>query len=190
MFLGIQPSLVAGTVGCLLALFAAGAVGWGRGAESNPIVDENRQSGSTYWQWWADPNIRGRADDVRKQIKGYASATSVNRGGNLAFHVTVNPTSQRFRIKFYRLGWYGGAGGRYMAITLWMSGISQAECPTNRQTGEIECRWPMSYTLHVPSTWVSGFYLALLVNANRYANYVPFVVRDDTPTADILYQAS
>src|SRR5438552_1923689 len=47
----------------------------------SPVVLENQQPGSGNWQMW----LRGiaPADDVNKQIKGYASATSVNKGGSI-----------------------------------------------------------------------------------------------------------
>src|SRR6186713_1735441 len=81
-----------------------GASGRATGATlTNPVAVENQQPGSDLWQWWLDPTIRGRADDVSKQIKGYASATSVNKGGTISFSVTVNPAPQTYRIKFYRM---------------------------------------------------------------------------------------
>src|SRR5204862_990701 len=53
----------------------------------SPVVLENQQPGSGNWQMW----LRGipPADDSVKQIKGYASATSVNKGGSITFYVTV-----------------------------------------------------------------------------------------------------
>src|SRR5438034_9729048 len=54
-------------------------------AVDNPIVLENQQPGSGNWMW------SKLADDTNQQIKGYASATSVNQNGNITFYVTVNP---------------------------------------------------------------------------------------------------
>src|SRR5881296_2320715 len=42
-------------------------------APANPIVVENQQPGTGAW-WWTK-----LADDTNQQIKGYASATSVNQ---------------------------------------------------------------------------------------------------------------
>src|SRR5262249_17325377 len=63
---------------------------------SNPIVAENQQPGSGEWQI---PNNSGTAvaDDTNNQIKGYASAASVNVGASITFYVTVNP-SQTFTM--------------------------------------------------------------------------------------------
>src|SRR5207245_606359 len=58
----------------------------------SPVVLENQQPGSGNWQMW----LHGipPADDVNQQIKGYASATSVNLGESITFYVTVNPAQQ------------------------------------------------------------------------------------------------
>src|SRR5437016_5554839 len=53
----------------------------------SPVVLENQQPGSGNWQMWLH-NIPP-ADDVNQQIKGYASATSVNKGESITFYVTV-----------------------------------------------------------------------------------------------------
>ena len=74
-------------------------------AAENPIVAENRLAGTDTWAL-DRPGFR-TANDTAGQIKGYASATSVNIGGQIAFHVTVNPP-QQYAIDIYRLGWYGG----------------------------------------------------------------------------------
>jgi len=55
-------------------------------AADNPIVVENLQPGTGDWQIpWGSA-----ADDTTKQIKGYGSAVSVNKGGNITFYVSVN----------------------------------------------------------------------------------------------------
>jgi N,N-dimethylformamidase beta subunit-like, C-terminal/Malectin domain/Abnormal spindle-like microcephaly-assoc'd, ASPM-SPD-2-Hydin len=154
-------------------------------APSNPIVVENQQPGSTGWQ------IGGTgfqiANDASKQIKGYASATSINKGGSLDLFVTVNP-AQTFTIDVYRLGWYGGTGGRLMQHIGPLDGISQPECPVDATTGLIACPWSASHSLEVPTSWTSGVYLAMLTSASNYQNYLSFVVRDDTRSAALLYQ--
>jgi hypothetical protein len=152
-------------------------------ANDNPIVAENRQLGSTGWR--LGPLV---ADDVGKQIKGYASATSVGKGGSLSFHVTVTP-AQRYSIDIYRIGWYGGLGGRLLQQVGPFAGATQPACPPDRMTGLIACEWPGGYTLTVPSDWTSGIYAAVLTNASGWQNYVIFVVTDGRP-APFLYQQS
>src|SRR5690242_5141140 len=76
-------------------------------AASNPVVAENQQPGTSAWQ------INNPSDDIRKQVKGYASATSVNLGQSITFFVSVNP-AQTYSIDVYRVGYYQGLGGRLM----------------------------------------------------------------------------
>jgi N,N-dimethylformamidase beta subunit-like protein/List-Bact-rpt repeat protein len=150
---------------------------WGQ----NPIVVENQNSGSTNW------NLNNTGSDAVGQIKGYASAVSINKGESITFFVSVNP-AQTFTIDVYRLGWYGGAGGRLMQHVDALQGTQQATCPTDPTLGTIVCTWDPSFTLAVPDTWTSGIFVAVLNNAAGFQNYIVFVVRDDSRTADLLYQ--
>jgi N,N-dimethylformamidase beta subunit-like, C-terminal len=156
-------------------------------ATSNPIVIENQQAGSSDWQM----KRKGYkvSKDIKGQIKGYASATSVNKGGQIDFHVTVNP-AQKFTIDVYRMGWYNGQGGRLLQNIGPLDGITQPKPTPDPTTGLIDCNWPSSYTLTVPDTWTSGIYLAVLTNEKNFQNYIIFVVRDDASTAALLYQLS
>src|SRR5439155_21737696 len=124
---------------------------------------ENQQPGTDQWQV---PNTGFQlADDTSNQIKGYSSATSVNKGGTLNFSVTVN-LAQMFTITFYRMGWYGGLGGRLMLKTASIAGVRQASCPiVDSATLLRACNWSASYTLTVPTSWTDGVYLAVRSNA-------------------------
>src|SRR2546429_9374004 len=123
-----------------------------------PVVLENQQPGSGNWQMW----LRGipPADDVNQQIKGYASATSVNLGESITFYVTVTP-AQQYTMDVYRMGWYQGLGGRLMQSVGPLQGVVQPVCPADASTGLIECNWTAGYTLTVPTTWTSGVVLVM-----------------------------
>jgi hypothetical protein len=151
----------------------------------SPIALENQQPGSGNWQMGLSPSFRP-ADDVVKQIKGYASATSVNKGESITFYVTVTP-AQSYTMDVYRMGWYQGLLGRLMQ-SIPLQGVAQPACPVDSGTGLIECNWTASYTLTVPTTWTSGMFLVMLTNAQGYQNYITFVVRDDARRADIMFQ--
>lgn len=162
-------------------------------ATANPIVLENQQPGTTAWR--IGTGSYRLADDANGQIKGYASATSVNKGGSVNFDVSVNP-AQQYSIDVYRLGCYPDAsgtclGGRFMAHLGPLDGVKQPDCsldgPEGGNTGLLQCQWTGS-TFVVPSDWTSGIYVAVLTNANNYQNYIQFVVRDDEGRAALLYQ--
>jgi hypothetical protein len=150
---------------------------------TNPVVRENRKPGSTGWQ------VTRPADDTTLQVDAYADRPSVNKGQTITFHVTVNP-AQQFRVEYYRMGWYGGHRGRLAGGTDWIDGTPQGTCmpPGDQyvQYGLIECRWTAGPALTVPPDWVSGMYLAKVINAQGFQSLVPFVVRDDTRSARIL----
>jgi N,N-dimethylformamidase beta subunit-like protein len=148
------------------------------------IAVENLQPGSENWQMWRS-GLRA-AEDLNKQIKGYASATSVNKGESITFHVTVTP-AQQYTMDVYRMGWYQGLGSRLLQHIGPLQGVAQPACPVEPVTGLTECAWTATYALTVPSTWTSGVYLVQLTNAQGYQNYITFVVRDDARPADILF---
>ena len=149
--------------------------------QSNPIVVENNRTGTTAWQ------LVNSANDTDQQIKGYASATSVNLGESVKFFVSVNPP-QDFTISIYRMGWYNGRGGRLVTSIDSLSGQTQAALTINQSTGLITAPWSASHTLDIPTTWTSGVYLAKLTNTAGFDNYIIFTVRDDGRIADFLYQ--
>src|SRR4051794_10339109 len=71
----------------------------------NPIATENAREGTTRWDLTPPP---------RPAIEGYASESSVAPGDT--YHLRVRaPVADRYRIVVYRLGWYGGDGGRLVA---------------------------------------------------------------------------
>ncbi len=172
-------------VGILLYLMSVTGplVNSAHGQASNAIVIENQQPGTTQWR----ANFGSTASDAGGQIKGYASATSVNKGENITFYVSVNP-AQTYTMDVYRMGWYQGLGGRLVQHIGPLNGTLQPACPTDATTGMSECQWASAYTLATQSSWTSGIYVALLTNAQAYQNYIVFVVRDDSRVAALLYQ--
>ncbi len=149
---------------------------------ANPVVLENQQPGTTAWKInnWATNN----------EIAGYASATSVNKGSSLDLKIALANTGT-YTINIYRLGYYGGNGGRLMLSTGVLSGQTQLPCQvTDTTTQLIECNWSTSYTLAVGNTWTSGLYLANLTDqATGKQSQIWFVVRDDSRASDILFQS-
>jgi hypothetical protein len=151
----------------------------------NPIVAENRHPGTDAWRF-GKPGFQ-TADDRGQQIKGYAGAVSVNLNEAIKFYVTVSP-AQNYTIDVYRMGWYGGQGGRLMQHIGPLDGVEQPRCPVDATTGLIACAWTPAYTLTVPADWTSGIYMAVLTNAQHYQNRIMFAVRDDARRAALLFQ--
>ena len=151
-------------------------------SSSNPVVLENMNPGSSLWQLpWAHHKT---SDDVNLQIKGYTGAESVAPGGKLQLMVTVNP-AQSYTVDIFRLGDYQGLGGRHMEQLGPFTGAQQPPCSVDVTTRMNYCTWSPSVTLAIPSTWLSGVYVAVLTNASNFQSLIPFWVVDRRK-ADIL----
>ncbi|MCS7272126.1 MAG: twin-arginine translocation signal domain-containing protein, partial [Gemmataceae bacterium] len=127
---------------------------------SRLVSEENQRPGTTDWQLTYikfDPNNRLR----QSLIEGYCTRTSVAAGEKIGFCVSTQPASP-FHIHIYRLGYYGGTGGRRMTILGPFEGQPQ-EVPPRSDKRLRECRWKVAVELEVPRDWLSGVYLAKLV---------------------------
>jgi hypothetical protein len=168
---------------------------------SNPIIAENAHRGTNNWQ------IPG-GEEATIEIQAYASATSVAPGKSLNFYVSAQKEGAAYSIEIYRLGWYGGHGGRLMTSQASLIAHAQgfydpvkhrlvgcSPCKVNTKTGLVEANWQSSYTLTVPPDWTTGVYLAKFINANGMQTYVPFDVRGNftsryvAVTSDTTYEA-
>jgi hypothetical protein len=161
------------------------------GAE-NAIVRENKNVGTTNWllfNW--DKVISPGRDDLWKRekgVEGYCSHASIRADETLKVFVSTEPAAP-FKIDFYRMGYYGGKGGRLMHSTGALKGKTQPT-PQEEAKALIECHWDVSYQLKIPQDWVSGVYLGKLQVAEPRAEaYVIFIVRDERK-ADLLFQCS
>ena len=166
---------------------------------ANPIVLENQQQGTTSWQFTVDHKAQNH------EIEGYASLTSVNKGGQVSFMVSLSSSAQ-YTMDVYRMGWYPqgtnpdgsscapSCGGRLMLHVGPLSGVHQATCPqvttqNDPAFGLTECTWTPSYTLSVPTSWTTGQYIVKLrrLDGQQLENYLTFTVRDDSSTAPVVY---
>lgn len=148
---------------------------------------ENEKPGT---QDWLLTNVR--IDPQSKYrcpwIEGYCSHTSIRAGETLRLFVSTAPASD-FSVEFYRMGFYGGAGGRLVSKAGPFRGRTQPEPPIARNRLR-QCQWEASVTLRIPHHWLSGVYLGKLTAPKGGAqSYVIFVVRDHRP-ADIVFQCS
>ena len=149
---------------------------------TNSIAVENQKPGTTNWKI---------ANKASTEIAGYAGATSVNSGGSLPIFVSLAQPGN-FTIEVYRLGYYGGNGGRLVTTSGQIKGITQPACTiTDTNTSLVECNWSTSYTLQVGTDWTSGLYIGKLIDqSSGKQSQVWFVVRDDSSKSDILFQSS
>ncbi|MBL8346456.1 MAG: putative Ig domain-containing protein, partial [Rubrivivax sp.] len=159
----------------------------------NVIQSENAKSAGVTTAW----QIPDASYASNQEIEGYASATSVNRGESISLFVQTKTTDPSYTINVYRIGWYGGSGGRLVHGPITRTRTAQPSCPmTDADTRLIECNWTNPYVLTVPNTadatdWASGVYLAKLTGASTgKQSYIIFVVRDDPRSARAMFQTS
>jgi len=201
------PEAHSALVIALLAVLAA----WFRPAEcaileapacssgyDNPIIRENCGTDPRTWSsaWQVD---RQRYAYDARVLAAYVSRPSVSQGGALSLYIKAPASPGGVLLDVYRLGFYGGAGGRLLQRVAEFVPATQPPCVW-QNFGETDAyytcsTWHASYTLTVPTSWVSGIYVAVLTTAAArsasglpYQHQVVFIVRDDERRADLLFQ--
>lgn len=154
-------------------------------APGNAIVAENCKPGANPTEW----DVTGIGDP---SIQGFATDISANRGSSVSFK--IDTTASAYRIDIYRLGSYGGKGARKVATIPAGSTTprQQPSCLNDAATGLVDCgNWSVSATWAVPADATSGLYIARPARSdNGGASHIPFVVRADGSTSDVVFQTS
>ena len=148
---------------------------------TSPVAAENALPGTDAWVM---THVAGQG-----RLEGYAGDVSVNHGDAVDIHVSADvPTDVHWEL--YRMGWYGGKGGRLIATGGPFAVAHQPAPAVNPATGLVECAWPVSLVLHTDRSWVSGIYMLNLIRADGLRRFVPIVIRDDERKNAAVIQAS
>ena len=151
---------------------------------TNKIVLENQKQGTPQSVW----DIDGAGSS---NIEGFATDISIDIGNRVDFKINTN--SSNYRIEIYRLGYYGGTGAR-LVTTIQHTGVQNQPAPLrDATTGLVDAgNWSVSASWNIPTDAVSGVYIAKLVRQDGTfgENHIPFIVRDDSSTSDIIFQTS
>ena len=148
------------------------------------VVAENARPGTAAWS--RTPQAPPQA------IEGYTRQPSVVAGDALGLCVSTQPAA-RYRARVFRLGWYGGAGGRLMATLPGNVGLARDAPLPDGNTGIVRADWPVTDVVPTSEDWPSGQYVIVLELASGphagSGSRVPFVVRPlPGETAAILMQ--
>ena len=164
------------------------------------IRRENEHPGSTNW-------IIPSGELATTEIQAYASATSVSPGEAINFFVSTVTSGSAVGVEIYRLGWYGGDGGRLLYSDMLVGQaqgyydpehevlVNCGSCSVDQATGLVEANWSPSLTLTVPTNWVTGVYYAKFVASDGKQTFVQFDVRGSptstyvVSTSDTTYEA-
>ncbi|MFD7311186.1 DUF4082 domain-containing protein [Promicromonospora sp. NPDC059942] len=152
---------------------------------SNPVMCENSKPGTSPDVWDID-----RSGDA--SIQGFATEMSVDTGKRVSFKIDTD--ARAYTIDIYRTGWYQGLGARKIASVTPSATLPQRqpECAWDVTTELVDCGgWGVSAGWDVPTTAVSGVYIALLTRTDTGGqSHITFVVRDDGSTSDVVFQTS
>ncbi len=151
------------------------------------ITQENSKPGTREWML-----TNTRIDPATKYrcpwIEGYASHASIQPGQTLQLKISTRP-SAKVAIDVFRLGYYGGDGGRQVASM----GVVDCRPQTMPEPGEfrlLNCQWETAAELPIGADWVSGVYVAKLTEqTEKLQSYIIFIVKDSRQ-ADLIFQCS
>ncbi|RXY98837.1 N,N-dimethylformamidase beta subunit family domain-containing protein [Fictibacillus sp. S7] len=114
-----------------------------------------------------------------KALQGYTLKPSVEAGKIITFYIH---NEKPFFIEFYRMGYNAGVGSVYMTKTKTFPGKPQNKQPLSEA---VQANWIPSVTFTVPPSWRSGVYVAKIVDTSKRESYIPFVIKQSTPKAQL-----
>ncbi|MBM7511926.1 hypothetical protein JOD65_001470 [Nocardioides cavernae] len=150
----------------------------------NKIACENSKPGTDSDVW----EISGAGDP---EIQGFATDISVNVGQRIDFKIDTDASA--YTIDIYRMGYYQGLGARKITSVTPSARLPQNQptCITDLQTDLYDCgNWGVSASWNVPSTAVSGVYIAHIKRSTGDGSHITFIVRDDASTSDVVFQTA
>lgn len=132
------------------------------------VASENKLPGTADWftkpYQWASPS----------KLAMWASPYSA--GPSDTMEVFIHSTAGRVTLSLFRLGWYGGLGGRLLWKAQNVAAFPQPACGAPDATGPVSCRWSRATQIPIDPTWVNGVYLLKATTADGGIAYYPFVV--------------
>ena len=152
----------------------AGADGSGSGSRGAPlsVAAENRLAGTLAWKLPSTPGAG--------LVEGYVSDQESSPGQLERFYINA-PGARWVRVELYRMGWYGGLGGRLVMRSGELPAIRQPGCHHDSSTGLTECKWRPTWSPRLPASLLSGVYVGKLVTSEGAQKDTLLVVRGVRP---------
>ncbi|HET8720623.1 MAG TPA: N,N-dimethylformamidase beta subunit family domain-containing protein [Nitrospira sp.] len=144
------------------------------------IARENALPGTGAWQI-GTPSRSG-------EIVAYSNRESYPAGSDVGISVSASPAGQ-FTWQVFRMGGYGGTGGRLYGQGGPVSAPTQANPSFDPATGLVRAGWPATFSFSTRnsdgSPWLTGVYVVLLTKSDGWQTYAIFILRDDTRNAEV-----
>lgn len=142
------------------------------------VAEENKQTGTGDWRvperWGAE-------------LMGFLDTDSVACGETVKLRLTGPGPA---RVTAYRMGWYGGTGGREVWSSGEVASTARPKPTAAAPTYTVEADWPVSLEFTVDQHWPPGYYMLVLRNRSGSAYGIHLTVRNDAGTAPLLFQAA
>lgn len=142
------------------------------------IALENRASGTSSWRLPGPSWELGGA--AHGAIAGYVAQQAIAPGQLQSVYVEA-PGARTVSVGVYRMGWYGGRGGRLVLQSASLPARRQPSCTHRYSTGLTECHWHATLTFAIPEALVSGVYIVKLRASTGAESDCLFVLRPAHP---------
>ena len=143
---------------------------------------ENALPGTTAWQ--------DAKHTVAGTVNGYLNRDSARCGDTVTAYLSSPTSVSGASLSAYRMGYYGGAGGRLIWEATGLALEPQANATVTGSSLLTEAPWKATLTFHVTGQWVPGYYLLVVRAPGQTPSSIPLVVRADGDDAPLGYQAS
>ena len=158
-------------------------------ADDHEIVVENRRPGSLGW------DLRGLPEATRSWV--FALDASIVAGEPLRLQVAAPSLVD---VEIYRLGWYGGRGGRLVQTERAVDVAPADATEIDPITGQAEARGGATVTIQTEASWTSGIHVAVIrsavtrpvrrADAFEPPTATPFTIRARTPSSVLFVSAT
>jgi hypothetical protein len=147
------------------------------GVRAGWVVRQNELPGTTNWRITGAPRTGF--------IAGFADRTYATTGQPVRLFVSTSASS--FHVEAFRVGYYGGKGGRLIWASPTFEGRVQPKCPLTTGTNMVSCaNWSSTLTMQVTQAFPPGDYLLKLTGSDNVQSYVPVTVWDPNSHATYL----
>jgi hypothetical protein len=149
------------------------------GVEASWVIAENKLPGTTTWKIGKQP--------PSGSIDGFSNVTYAAVGNQVTLY--VSSTTSRFHVEAYRMGYYGGEGGRLIWRSAEVAGRDQPPCLLTPVINMVACdNWKPTLTFKITSVFLPGEYLLKLVGSSGAQSYILFTVWDPLSHAAYLFK--
>ncbi|HMD52434.1 MAG TPA: N,N-dimethylformamidase beta subunit family domain-containing protein [Solirubrobacteraceae bacterium] len=142
------------------------------------IAAENRAQGTSAWRLPGPAVLIG--GEAHGAIAGYVSEQVLSAGETQTVYVRA-PGAGTVTVQVFRMGWYGGDGGRLVLQSRPLATVTQPPCTHLQETGLTECDWRASISFPIPTALPSGVYIVKLTASTGAQSDCLFVVRPLVP---------